>query len=103
MTDLDFTPTPEAAAGQRQLVLSELMQGPRTTLQLRALGIASPAARVLELRRGGWTITASRAGRFARYSLHVLGTAGRVVAVAVVLSTPALLVDVIQTAAGALA
>ncbi|WP_374487013.1 helix-turn-helix domain-containing protein [Zoogloea sp.] len=57
-----FEPGDHAKARQRAVLLAELRQGPVTTIQAReALGIMSPAARVLELRRSGLDILTVRA------------------------------------------
>lgn len=57
-----FEPNENAKARQRATLLAELRQGPVTTLHAReALGIMSPAARVLELRRSGLDILTVRA------------------------------------------
>lgn len=57
-TQVDDTTTPLSTAKQRQAVLSYLQQGHRlTTLTAREeLGIMHPAARVMELRKAGYSI-----------------------------------------------
>lgn len=54
----EFRPAADSAATQAARVLERLREGPASTADLRAiLGIsASPAARVLDLRRVGHTI-----------------------------------------------
>lgn len=69
-TSAYFQPTDDDRASQCQLVLSELRQGPRSTHDLRALGVMSPAARILEWRRHGLTIDTLRVGRCAVYALR---------------------------------
>lgn len=58
----DFKPSATSAATQCAKVLQRLRQGPASTADLRAiLGIsASPAARVLTLRREGHNIHTAR-------------------------------------------
>ncbi len=46
----------EAAAAQRDRLLYELRCGEVSTIYARKLGIMSPAARILELRRKGYKI-----------------------------------------------
>jgi hypothetical protein len=41
---------------QQKTVLKALMDGPKTTVELRRLNVLSPAPRVLELREGGFYI-----------------------------------------------
>lgn len=69
-TSAFFEPTDDDKASQRGLVLSELRQGPRSTHDLRALAVMSPAARVLDLRRQGLMIETLRVGRCAVYALR---------------------------------
>lgn len=69
-TSAHFQPTDDDKAHQRRLVLGELRQGPRSTHDLRALAVMSPAARVLDLRRQGLMIDTLRVGRCAVYSLR---------------------------------
>lgn len=73
--DTDFAPLDAERTAQQATVLEALKGGPRTTLELRALGVPSCAARVLELRRQGFDILTSRAGRFALYVLQSGGAA----------------------------
>ncbi len=73
--DTDFAPLDADKTAQQQTVLAALREGPRSTLQLRSLGVAHCAARVLELRRQGFDILTSRAGRFALYVLQSGGAA----------------------------
>ena len=72
--------SPNAAAAQRARILAHLQAGrPLTTLQARReLDTLHPAARVMELRRAGWSIAtawvteetdAGRVHRVARYAL----------------------------------
>lgn len=56
----DFTPSQEAKARQRATILAALCEAPLSTIQARALGVLSPAARVMELRRAGWVILTHR-------------------------------------------
>lgn len=55
MSAADFAPAAEGRASQCRRLLSELRRAPVTTSQARALlgAAASPAARVLDLRRAG--------------------------------------------------
>ena len=69
-TSTHFNPSDDNKAKQRQLVMSELRKGPRSTNDLRALGVMSPAARVLEERRSGSIIDTLREGRCAVYALR---------------------------------
>lgn len=69
-TSSHFEPTDDHKANQRRLVLSALRQGPQSTIDLRALHIMSPAARVMDLRRQGLNIDTLRKGRCAVYALH---------------------------------
>ena len=49
--------TDNSAASQRTIILKHLQTiGPITTLQARRLGICHPAARLLELRKAGYSI-----------------------------------------------
>ena len=48
-----FEPSNDDMAGQQRVVLSALRQGPQSTIELRALHLMSPAARVMDLRRQG--------------------------------------------------
>lgn len=63
-----FEPTGSDKASQCAVVLSALRLGPQSTLDLRSLGIMSPAARVLELRQR-LSIATLRTGRCAVYVL----------------------------------
>ena len=70
-----------AKATQRQALLYALRAGPVSTIAARDLhGIASPAPRVLELRRAGFPITTGRvtaadlAGRLHTVALYRLAT-----------------------------
>lgn len=49
-------PAPSGAS-QRYLVLTLLMAGPVTSLELRAHGVLTPSARILELKQKGYKIT----------------------------------------------
>lgn len=69
-TSTHFNPSDDIKARQRRLVIAELRIGPRSTNDLRALGVMSPAARVLEARRSGLTIDTMREGRCAVYALR---------------------------------
>lgn len=69
-TSTHFDPTGDHKANQRRVVLSALRQGPQSTIDLRALSVMSPAARVLDLRRQGLTIDTLRSGRCAVYALR---------------------------------
>lgn len=61
---IDFTPGPSVCSAQCLALLAALKQSPISTLEARdSLGIASPAARVLELRKAGHLIETSRATR----------------------------------------
>lgn len=56
-----FDPREVTKAHQRSVILAELTKGPANTIYLReSLGIMSPAARVLELRRAGLHIVTKR-------------------------------------------
>jgi hypothetical protein len=68
--DLDFKPSSEDIKGQQLKVWEALKAGPCSTLDLRKMGIAHCAGRVMELRRQGFDILTSRAGRFALYILQ---------------------------------
>ena len=57
---LNLNPSQEAKAHQRNLILDALRCGSLTTLAARDLGIMSPAARVMELRRAGHGIETVR-------------------------------------------
>ena len=65
-----FDPDRHDRAGQQRVVLSALRQRPQSTIDLRALHIMSPAARVMDLRRQGLNIDTLRNGRCAVYALH---------------------------------
>ena len=73
-----FEPDNTAKAKQRTLILARLKEGPVSTLEARALGAMSPAARVLELRKAGWQIatehrlSADDLGRVTRCGVYVL-------------------------------
>lgn len=82
-TDMDTLPDMghDVKAKQRAVLLAELRKAPISTIRCRdALGIASPAPRVHELRRQGYRISTSRTeardmlGRLHRgvalYTLH---------------------------------
>lgn len=57
-----FEPGEACKARQCALILDELNQGPVSTLFARdVLGIMSPAARIMELRRQGYLIVTGRA------------------------------------------
>jgi hypothetical protein len=56
-----FEVSPETRAHHQKLILSALRCGPVTTIYCReALGVQSPAPRVLELRKAGWQIATNR-------------------------------------------
>lgn len=60
----DFTPGPSICSAQCSALLAALKHHPVSTIEARdSLGISSPAARVLELRKAGWPIETSRATR----------------------------------------
>ena len=59
-----FNPAPESKAKQCALVLSLLKKGPQTTLDLRSASVMSPAARVMDLRKGGAPIETVRSRQF---------------------------------------
>ena len=65
-----FKPPQDETAKQCALVLAELKQGPRSTLDLRDLNVASPACRVYDLRKSGHDIVTLKQGRFALYVLR---------------------------------
>ena len=65
-----FEPTATDKASQSAVVLSALQQGPQSTIDLRALHVMSPAARVMDLRRQGREIVTLRNGRCAVYALR---------------------------------
>lgn len=69
-TSVHFNPSDDGKAKQCLLVLSELRKGPRSTNDLRALGVMSPAARVLDARRSGFVIDTLRVERCAVYALR---------------------------------
>lgn len=69
-TSTHFDPTGDHKANQRRVVLSALRQGPHSTIDLRALHVMSPAARVMDLRRQGHSIDTLRNGRCAVYLLR---------------------------------
>ncbi len=73
------------AANDRVTILKHLQnEGALTTLKGRKMGIMSPAARVLELRKRGykiithWTTTIDGAGRKHRQAKYVLFAGGDV-------------------------
>jgi hypothetical protein len=89
-----FTPPDDSRARSCARVLEMLQAGPVTTNEFRAAGIASPAPRIFELRRLGHNISTSRAGAFARYTLHRAGAGLEAVgcfAVALFIASPAVL------------
>lgn len=51
-----FNPPSESKAQQCALVLALLRTGPQTTLDLRAAGVMSPAARIYSARKAGHPI-----------------------------------------------
>lgn len=67
----DLNPGSDSKRAQGVAVIAALREGARTTAQLRdILGpSASPAARVLDLRKAGQRIVTQRAGRQALYVL----------------------------------
>lgn len=69
-TSEHFEPTEDAKTSQCRVVLMALREGPMSTLDLRALNVMSPAARVMDLRRRGLIIDTMRMGRCAVYALH---------------------------------
>lgn len=80
MNGVEFTgPGLSERARQRQLVLAALRVGPLSSVEGRErLGVLSPAARVMELRRAGHHITTVRGtrldehGRAHRCGIYVL-------------------------------
>lgn len=57
----DFTPTLTVCSAQCSALLAALRHHPVCTIEARdSLGISSPAARILELRKAGWPIETSR-------------------------------------------
>ena len=70
MSGADFNPCTEAKSAQCLAVLAALREGPKTTAALRRiLGTSSsPAARVMDLRKGHRIVT-QREGRQALYVL----------------------------------
>lgn len=64
-TSQHFNPIDDAKASQCGVVLTALREGPRSTLDLRALHVMSPAARVMDLRQRGLSIDTLRSGRCA--------------------------------------
>lgn len=80
MNGVDFTgPAESERTRQRQLVLAALRVGPLSSVEGRErLGVLSPAARVMELRRAGHHITTVRGtrldeqGRSHRCGIYVL-------------------------------
>lgn len=69
-TSQHFEPTDDAKSSQCRVVLTALREGPMSTIDLRALHVMSPAARVMDLRRRGLSIDTMRKGRCAVYALH---------------------------------
>jgi hypothetical protein len=67
---IDLEPSESTKEKQGRIVLNALRQGPKSTLDLRALHVMNCAARVLELRRVGVRIETLRKGRCAVYILH---------------------------------
>lgn len=68
-TENSFTPGETAKARQRAVLFTELLKGKVSTVHAReVLGIMSPAARIMELRRQGHAII-TRVG-------HVVDAAG---------------------------
>ncbi len=51
------------------LVLDALATGPKSTADLKALGVARPPARVHELKKRGYAISKEKAGKISRYAL----------------------------------
>lgn len=79
----DFTPGPSICSAQCSALLAALKHHPVSTIEARdSLGISSPAARVLELRKAGYLIETSRttrhdpAGRPHAIALYTLKGAG---------------------------
>ncbi|WP_430417984.1 helix-turn-helix domain-containing protein [Methylibium petroleiphilum] len=76
MNGADFTgPTESERARQRQLVLAALRVGPLSSVEGRErLGVLSPAARVMELRRAGHHIVTIRGNRLDEHGRrHLCG------------------------------
>jgi Helix-turn-helix domain len=69
-TSMHFEPADDDKANQSIVVLSALRQRPQSTIDLRALHVMSPAARVMDLRRKGLQIETKRTGRCAVYALR---------------------------------
>lgn len=70
MNSVDFRPDAATISAQCALVLNALVDGPKTTAQLHGIGVLSPAARVLSLRRAGLRVKTLRSGRQAEYLLE---------------------------------
>ena len=65
----------QPAAVQRARLLAMLRRAPVDTLQARAMGVMSPAARIFELKKAGFEIITTRLpNRVGVY--HLLGEAG---------------------------
>lgn len=65
----------QSAAVQRARILARLRIAPVDTLQARAMGVMSPAARIFELKKAGFEIITTRLpNRVGVY--HLLGEAG---------------------------
>ena len=65
----------QPAAVQRARLLAMLRRAPLDTLQARAMGVMSPAARIFELKKAGFEIITTRLpNRVGVY--HLLGEAG---------------------------
>ncbi|WP_230587153.1 helix-turn-helix domain-containing protein [Gallibacterium anatis] len=68
---------------QRLAILNRLKQGPCSTLEFRAMGICSPAPRIMELRTQGYDISTSK-----RYEIDHVGVNHKGIAVYILHSTP---------------
>lgn len=62
----NFSPKSTASEAQRQRILEELRNGPKTSYQLRRLGCYQSAARIIELRRRGFNIETERVTLYDR-------------------------------------
>jgi len=62
--------------GEWKSILIAALAQPRTVVELEAMGIARPAARIHDLRADGLEITLERVGRFSRYCLASVATSG---------------------------
>lgn len=65
-----YNPESTSTNNQRLKILQLLEKRPYSTLELRELGICSPASRILELRAKGYTITTSTTNTHNGSYLH---------------------------------